>query len=78
MLWMWGYQLQETTDPGWNRIIDMVTFYEAFKTAKVLPLPFVNFSPSNPTTVYTGLLSAVEMCRKAQKLTCIVPFDQPL
>lgn len=51
-LWMWGYKLQETPGPGWNGFMDAVTAnpQHVFETAKVLPLPFVNFSPSNPTT----------------------------
>ncbi|CAG9765774.1 unnamed protein product [Ceutorhynchus assimilis] len=34
MMWMWGYQLQETPGPGWNGFMDAVTSKEKFKTAK--------------------------------------------
>lgn len=52
-LWMWGYKLQEIPGPGWNGFMGVVTanFQHVFETAKILPLPFVNLSPSNPTTI---------------------------
>ncbi|GBO20054.1 hypothetical protein AVEN_139696-1 [Araneus ventricosus] len=47
------------------------------RKSAVIPLPFVNLQPSNPTSINTYLRFAAEECRKRQQ-RCIVTFDQSL
>ncbi|KAK3917801.1 Protein lin-54-like protein [Frankliniella fusca] len=43
-----------------------------------LPLPFVNLSPSDPSTIFTSLLFAAEQASRQGQKFCAVTFDQPL
>ncbi|KAJ8896204.1 hypothetical protein PR048_001547 [Dryococelus australis] len=49
-----------------------------YKSTAVVPLPFVNLAPNNPSTIYTGLLYAAEGRAKLGKAYSMATFDQPL
>lgn len=49
-----------------------------FEKSKIVALPFINLSPSDPSTIYTALEFALSETRKSHQQSCIVTFDQPL
>lgn len=79
VLWACGSWLNVPEHTGWSgfneRIYNTNTSYQV---SAVLPLPFVNLNPNNPSTIYTCLLYAAEQCRKQNQSMVVVTFDQPL
>ena len=51
---------------------------EHYQSTAVIPLPFVNLAPSNPSTIYTVLLYAAQEGAKHGQRCIMVTFDQPL
>lgn len=49
----------------------------SFQLTSIMPVPFINLSASNPTTLYSALNFAANQC-KTNNQPCIVTFDQPL
>ena len=58
----------------------METYYESeeYSTSKIIPLPFVNASPSNYDTILTVLIEAATKCQAMGQEHSFVTFDQPL
>ena len=78
-LWIWNSWLQKSPVPGWNEFMDTVyNNISSYNTSEILPLPFVNLDPSNPSTIYTCLLHAAEEGEKVGQSKTVVTFDQPL
>ena len=78
-LWIWNSWLHKSPVPGWNGFMDTVyNNNSSYNTSEILPLPFVNLDPSNPSTIYTCLLHATEEGEKIGQSKTVVTFDQPL
>ncbi|GBL80795.1 hypothetical protein AVEN_26231-1 [Araneus ventricosus] len=76
--WIWtaGPKPAEEPHTGWSGFTKNVAEKRLYEKSTVIPLPFVNFQPSNRTSVNTCLCFAVEECRKRQQ-RCIMTFVQP-
>lgn len=78
-LWMCGSWLQLLPCPGWSGFMSNAHSRNTdYSTSAIVPLPFVNLDPGNPSTIYTCLLYAAEQCDKYKQSCCMVTFDQPL
>ena len=80
MLWICGMWLKNKAQPGWSGFMDSTSTASrmSYEMSGVLPLPFANLDPGNPSTIYTSLLFAAEHSKKYNQSNCIVTFDQPL
>ncbi|GBM68502.1 hypothetical protein AVEN_144208-1 [Araneus ventricosus] len=67
----------EDPHSGWSGFMKITARKRCYEKSAVIPLPFVNLQPSNPTSINTSLRFAAEECRKRQQ-RCIVTFDHPL
>lgn len=67
-LWLVGTVYSDCPTPGWSGYMEMRTKGLTFEKTAVLPLPFINLDPNNPTAIYTALdFAAGEARRYAQK-----------
>lgn len=80
LLWLSGTWLEEPEEckPGWNGCMEMLYATKEYQTSAVIPLPFINLAPSNPSTIYTALLQAAEKGTSNGQSLTMVTFDQPL
>lgn len=80
MFWLSGTWLEgpEESKPGWSGCMEKLYAKEQFQTSAVVPLPFINLAPSNPSTIYTALLQAAERGASNGQTITMVTFDQPL
>ena len=49
-----------------------------YDESRISILNFVNFNPSDCSTLYTALCYAQDICDKSNIKFCLVTFDQPL
>ena len=75
---MLGYVLNLTPCLPWSGFMKTVVRNDEFCTSRIETFPFINLDPSNPSTIYTALCFAQELCEKKALKTCPVTFDQPL
>ncbi|GBN19828.1 hypothetical protein AVEN_122330-1 [Araneus ventricosus] len=61
----------------WIGFMEIATGKRCYNKSAVIPFPFVNLQPSNPTSINTCLHFVAEECRKRQQ-GCIVTFDLSL
>lgn len=54
-----------------------MTKNKKYDRSEIIPLPFINASPSDKSTIYTAVLEAIRRLPEGQN-TCILTFDQPL
>lgn len=80
MFWLSGTWLEgpEECKPGWSGCMEKLYAKEQFQTSAVVPLPFINLAPSNPSTMYTALLQAAKQGASNGQTITMVTFDQPL
>ncbi|KAK3916607.1 CaM kinase-like vesicle-associated protein [Frankliniella fusca] len=79
LLWLIGNTAIPQVIPAWNGFMSTaMQNTRPFALAATLPLPFVNLSPSDPTTISTCLHFAAEQASKHGRKFCSVTFDQPL
>lgn len=76
--WLYGKNTHSSTVPGWNGFMEFRTQGEEYKCSKIVCLPFINAPPSDYSTVYTSILTALDKCKLINQKTCVVTFDQPL
>ena len=78
-LWISSAWLQGLPCPNWSGFMSKICDQNSshMKSA-ILPEPFVNLAPTNPSTIYTCLLNAAEEGRKHGQSMTMVTFDQPL
>lgn len=78
-LWAYGQMNNLQPNSSWQGYMSAkVKGNGSLDVSQVLPLPFVNLDPSNPTAIYSSLMFALKLCKKYDMKTCIVTFDQPL
>lgn len=80
LFWLSGTWLEgpEECKPGWSGCMEMLYATRQFQTSAVVPLPFINLAPSNPSTIYTALLQAATKGTSNGQSITMVTFDQPL
>lgn len=76
--WLYGKSTHSPTVPGWNGFMELKTQDEKYECSKIVCLPFINAPPSDYSTIYTSILTALEECKLLHQKTCIITFDQPL
>lgn len=76
--WLYGKNSNSLTVPGWNGFMEQRTHGETYECSKIVCLPFINAPPSEYSTVYTSILTAIDECKILNQKTCIITFDQPL
>lgn len=77
-LWAAG-TLLDVNRTGWNGFMERAYGNTpSYEVSSVIPLPFVNLSPNNFSTIYTCLLFAAEECQSRGQSHVLVTFDQPL
>ena len=81
-LWLASFALGITPAPGWSGFNQLVTESQSqsnvFHVSNVVVLPFINFSRSDMSTIYTALMFAQKEASLFNGSHCIVTFDQPL
>ena len=78
-LWICSAWLQGIPCPNWSGFMSNIYCKSSsYKKSDVLPVPFVNLAPTNPSTIYTCLLNAAEEGEKHGQSMVMVTFDQPL
>lgn len=77
-VWMFAYVLTLTPRLPLSGFMKTVLRNDEFHTSRTETLPFINFDPSNPSTIYTSLCFAQEQSEKHDLKICPVTFDQPL
>jgi len=80
LFWLSGNWLEGTEEckPGWSGCMEVLYVTKEYQTSAVVPLPFINLTPSNPTTIYTALLQAAAKGSSNGQTITMVTFDQPL
>lgn len=80
LFWLSGTWLEgpEECKPGWSGCMEILYATREFQTSAVVPLPFINLAPSNPSTIYTALLQAATKGTSNGQSITMVTFDQPL
>ncbi|KYM95812.1 hypothetical protein ALC62_13539 [Cyphomyrmex costatus] len=78
ILWLYGKNKNPTATPGWNGFMQKMTNSDDYATSKIIPLPFVNASPSDLNTIFTVLIEASRRTIAQNQEVCVVTFDQPL
>ncbi|GBM91898.1 hypothetical protein AVEN_112925-1 [Araneus ventricosus] len=76
-IWMAGPTSAEEPHTGWSGFMEIAAGKKCYEKSAVMPLPFVNLQPFNPTSINTCLRFAAEEYKKRQQ-RCIVTFDQSL
>ncbi|KAE8746250.1 hypothetical protein FOCC_FOCC007122, partial [Frankliniella occidentalis] len=77
-VWLCGSWLKKNV-PGWHGFMSNATKLRTdFAASDIQALPFVNLSPSNPSTIYSCLRVASQKCEDHNQKHCIVTFDLPL
>jgi hypothetical protein len=76
-LWSITFPRELSPTPFWNGFMQLAMkgYYDE---SKIVILPFVNFTPSDPSTFYTALCYTQNICDKNDISFCPVTFDQPL
>jgi hypothetical protein len=64
--------------PGWNRFMESSHKNQPSEKSALIPLPFINNNPSNPSTIYTALHYVANEASRLQQAKVFVTFDQPL
>ncbi|KAB0797138.1 hypothetical protein PPYR_08132 [Photinus pyralis] len=78
-LWAYGQMNNFQPNSSWQGYMSAkIQSKGSQEVSKVVPLPFVNLDPSNPTAIYSSLVFALKLCKKFNMKTCIATFDQPL
>lgn len=78
-LWLCGKHINFINTPGWNAFKESFTkTCTGYKLSRVICLPFVRAPPSNLNTIYTCLITAVELASAMNQKHVFVTFDQPL
>jgi hypothetical protein len=71
-IWVINKWLGVPACPSWNGYMNSVIHTETdYTTSSIITLPFINLNPNAPTTIYSSLLYANEICTKYKQITCI-------
>lgn len=78
-LWAYGQMNNFQPNSSWQGYMSAkMQGKDSQNISKVIPLPFVNLDPTNPTAIYSSLMFAIKLCKQYNMKTCIATFDQPL
>ena len=69
---------RQITIAFWSGFIQLVVNGTEFEESEISILNFVNFKPSDPSTLYTALRYTQDICDRHEIKFCPVTFDQPL
>lgn len=72
ILWSSGLWTGALPRPGWSGYMETVYRKMPYVTTSVTPLPFVNLAPTNPSSIYTALLYAADLCERQNQSYIIV------
>ncbi|KAF4527646.1 hypothetical protein B566_EDAN010870, partial [Ephemera danica] len=69
----------DSINPSYSGFMQIVTKNQIeYDTSKILFLPFINLSATDPHAIYTALIFAERQCKNLNQSSCFVTFDQPL
>lgn len=78
-MWLSSAFLKGPSSSNWSGFMSDIHSKRSYhKMSAILPEPFVNLAPTNPSTIYTCLLNAAEEAEKFGQSKIMVTFDQPL
>ncbi|GBL93748.1 hypothetical protein AVEN_166786-1 [Araneus ventricosus] len=66
-IWMAGPKSVEEPHKGWSGFMEIAAGKRCYDESAVIPFPFANLQPSNPTSINTCLRFEAEECRKRQQ-----------
>lgn len=70
--------LTSTNKPGWSGFMEVGHRHLAFDKSALVPLPFINYDPTNLSTIYTALVYVAKESERLKQDKVFVTFDQPL
>ena len=78
-LWLAGCAIEMLPKPSWAGFMEAAMQDSGqYAVSSVHALPFINLDPTKPSAIYTALMFADSECKRNNKTSCIVTFDQPL
>ena len=76
--WNVTFPRQITNIPFWSGFMQLVVNGTESEESEIPIFNFVNFKPSDPSTLYTTLRYTQDICDRHEIMFCPVTFDQPL
>ncbi|XP_044004211.1 uncharacterized protein LOC122849544 [Aphidius gifuensis] len=75
---LWGHYYGVKNMPSWKGYMEILSREHSYYVSRIICMPFIKLKPTEPTTIFTALVHALEETKKKKQKTCFVTFDQPL
>lgn len=76
---LWAHYYNIKNIPSWKGYMEVLSRdWTSYHVSKIICQPFIKIKATEPTTIYTALVHAVNETKKKKQKTCFVTFDQQL